>query len=271
MNSPQNARTVIFCDLDGTLMVNPFHGFVFPEVYSRIGTHAGLSVESVRQLVMTEFDRRLTNPPPDNLPWVMDWDDIVQTVAARFGASLPPDLCETLATQHANPPDSSTLDDAVTALRRVREVGGRWLVVASMGLAKYQSPVMRGIGLYDCFDDFLMPDLTNCLKTDACFYQQYLNDGHAHRRLHISLGDNYIHDVVFPKSLGFYSVLRLPVPELNDVPPFERPPHIHHYGSRIQFYPVDPALATTLPDAVITHLSELPDVISQIERNGTRG
>ncbi len=262
--------TVLFFDLDGTIMVNPFAKEVFPVVIGRLAAATGLAPEMLADEIVAENRHRQAHPDPANQALVMDWDDIVQVVARRHGVpggTIPPDICQELLRQHAAPPFMATLDNAVEVLRTLRAPGlHRWFVVASMGLSKYQVPVLRSLGLYAQFDDFLMPDLTGCLKFDRRFYEKYLDAP----RLFISVGDNYLHDVALPRSLGFHPVLRLPVPELNRYTPFERPAHIAPYTHLIQYYPDDPALATALPDAVITSLAELPAAVAHLEQQYSR-
>jgi FMN phosphatase YigB (HAD superfamily) len=265
--------TVLFFDLDGTLMVNPFDKEVFPVVLGKLAAATGLAPESLMDEIVAENRHRQAHPDPANPALVMDWDDILQVVARRHGVpegAIPPDLCQELLRQHAAPPFTATLDNAVEVLRTLRAPGmHRWFVIASMGLGKYQVPVLRSLGLYAQFDDFLMPDLTGFLKFDRPFYDKYL-DGSGANRLFISVGDNYLHDVAFPRSLGFHPVLRLPVPELNRYEPFERPAHLSPYTHLIQYYPDDPATATALPDAVITNLAELPAVVARLEQQQAR-
>jgi putative hydrolase of the HAD superfamily len=265
--------TVLFFDLDGTLMVNPFAKEVFPTAIGKLAEATGLAPGTLADEIVVENRHRQARPDPANQALVMDWDDIIHAVACRHGVpegTIPTDICQELLRQHAAPPFTATLDNAVEVLRTLRAPGRhRWFVVASMGLSKYQMPVLRSLGLYAQFDDFLMPDLTGCLKFERCFYERYLDDPGANR-LFISIGDNYLHDVAFPRSLGFHPVLRLPVPELNRYEPFERPAHLAPYTHLIQYYPDDPGAATALPDAVITNLAELPAVVAWLEQQYAR-
>jgi len=257
-------KTVIFFDLDGTLMVNPFNRQIFPEVFAGLAAQTGRSADQWALEVFGENARRMADPDPANFPATMDWDDIIATVAAWHGATFQRGTLPPLVEKYAVPPYINTLDDAVSALRKLREPGHRWLVVASMGLSKYQNPVMKALGLYDCFDDFLMPDLNGYLKTDPRFYERYTASG---RQL-IHVGDNYIHDVKVPKQIGAHPVLRLPVRDEHFVAldPFKRPPLIGEYGAMIQFYPDSTHHADVLPDAVVVSLQELPSVVARLER-----
>jgi len=188
----------------------------------------------------------------------MDWDDIIETVAARYGVDGVPSA-ETLVIQHAHPPHTALIDDALNVLTHLKQGGRRKLVVASMGLARYQLPVLRGLELYPLFDDFLMPDLSGYLKTERKFYKDYpTEDG-----LRIHVGDRYDHDCYFPSLWGAKTVLRLPFPEFINIPPMERPALLKTIRWRVGGMLPE---MNILPSAVVTHLSELAEVVEILER-----
>jgi FMN phosphatase YigB (HAD superfamily) len=250
--------TTLFFDLDGTLMTNPFWSVVFPKVTESLAEQTGKTPQALFEVIMAEHDRRLQNPLADR-PLTMDWEDIFASVAAAQDAHIT-FSAEALVIAHAAPPYTETLDKAPEVLRRLRQNGGRKLVAASMGLSKYQFPVMRALGLYDCFDDFLTPDRTGYLKTERGFYADYL--GQPDLRIHI--GDRYDHDCYFPKSLGARVVMRLPFTELAAPDPFDRPRYLDKLKARISGL-VDGGIPVP-PDAVVIHLRELEGVISRLER-----
>jgi FMN phosphatase YigB (HAD superfamily) len=247
--------SVLFFDLDSTLMINPFWKVVFPQVTAEIGAAAGLSPDEVFELILAEHDRRLADPLPDRA-LTMDWEDIMQTAAQNLGVAFE-GSAEELVKAHAGPPHSYTLDGAEKVLGELK-AGGYKLVVSTMGLSKYQFPVMRALGLYDFFDDFLTPDLTGYLKTEREFYAAYLES--APRRIHI--GDRYDHDCYWPQQFGTRSILRLALDELKPYPPLERPQYLEGLKERIsgRMEVLDPP-----PDAVVVHLAELPGVIAELE------
>ncbi|HRE47559.1 MAG TPA: HAD family hydrolase [Aggregatilineales bacterium] len=270
MNSA--ASTILFIDLDGTCMVNPFARQVFPRVMGMLSQACALPPENLLRQVLAENAHRQTLPNPLSAAWVWDWDQIVQEIAGRHGIPLgviPLDICAVLARQYAAPPDTATLDEAEVHLCALR-AAHRVLNVASMGLNVYQRPVLDALGLTECFDDFLMPDITGFQKTERGFFARYLDDPAAPpHRCYISVGDNFMHDVAAPKRLGFSAVLRLPVPELESLSPFERPAHIEPFSAHIQRYPAE--TGGVLPDAVIVHLSELAEVVRVLEANAPTG
>jgi FMN phosphatase YigB (HAD superfamily) len=202
---------------------------------------------------------------------VWDHDDIMMTVAAAYripDGALSPRLHEELCAAHAAPPHTATLDDAASVLRSLKTAPDgrpRRLVVSTMGLSKYQLPVMRALGLYELFDDVLTPDLTDHLKTARGYYARYLDAAGTYASARrINIGDNYEHDIEVPKSLGALAVLRLPEPELAAFTPFERAAHLAAYSATIQNYPTDRPVRA-VPDAVVISLAELPAVIAHLE------
>ena len=225
--------TILFIDLDGTILVNPFLTAVFPHLARHLTPAIGLSEEELLAEALAEHAERLRQPERDPR-WIMDWDDIVETVVRRHGAALPAKV-NNLVVEYARPPYISILNQADDVLRRLK-APHRKLVVASAGLSRYQMPVLKALGMALLFDDYLMPDLTGCLKTDPGFYARY-SERTPRPRL-ISVGDSYRDDVIYPKRFGFHAVLKAPaLPETLEV----------------------------APDAVITSFAELPAVIDKIE------
>ncbi len=194
-------QTILFVDLDGTILVNPFLSAVFPYYEERLAPN-------LTREFLAEQRERLALPNADPV-WVMDWDDICATVVQRHGWELPAPV-HALVEEYSRPPFISVLDEADTILRQIVQPK-RKLVVASMGLSRYQMPVLRGLGLATLFDDFLMPDTTGVLKTDPRFYANYAGID----ALKINLGDNLIDDVLHPQALGHKTIQVVPIPPAN--------------------------------------------------------
>lgn len=251
--------TILFFDLDATLMINPFLSGVFPRIFTNLQAQTGQSPDELLKAVIEENYRRLEISNGDD-PLVMDWDDIVRVVAAQHGGACEDDLVA-LVEEFCQPPYIQMLDDAANVLHALT-LPHRKLVVASMGLSKYQLPVLKALGLYPLFHDLLMPDLTGYLKTDARFYSTYT--GIKPRPTFISVGDRYRDDVVVPKSCGFNAVLKLAITGLEAVPALERPRYLAQYRDQVDDLPENPAV---LPDAVISTLAELPAVIDALEKS----
>src|SRR5690554_4208511 len=140
-------QTVVFFDLDGTLIVNPFERAVWPVVMGEIADKSGTPVETVRALIIEENQARQRSSSVSAV-LAMDWVDITRTVAARLGVELEAG-CESLVCQHAAA-HSSLLENAYDVLRELN-APHRALVVATKGLAKYQLPVLDALGLTSLF------------------------------------------------------------------------------------------------------------------------
>jgi hypothetical protein len=83
----------------------------------------------------------------------------------------------------------------------------------------------------------------------------------------VSIGDHFQDDVLCPKSFGFVSILKAPIPELAALDPIERRYHLAAFRSQIRGFPEKPSM---LPDAVITSLTELPELITCLENTHER-
>jgi len=257
-----HSESVLCIDLDGTVMTNPFWPVVFPTVFEDISRQCGCSAEEARNEVVAENKARLESPSAD-AALAMDWDDIVQTVSHRLGGVCGLSL-ERLVSQHALPPWTSLIDHADQVLSALAHGGRRRLVASSMGLSKYQFPVLRALGLFDLFDDFLMPDLTAYLKTDSRFFDACLAGRNP--ASFIAIGDKYVDDVANMKRLGMRAVLRFPDSALRAISPLARP-RSAAIGELINADRQNAELPdAVLPDAVVVDLQELSEVIPQLER-----
>jgi FMN phosphatase YigB (HAD superfamily) len=247
--------TYLFVDLDHTVMRNPFQGFVFPPIATELAAKTGLEASIIVDLLVQENENRLQS---QTLPaeMIMDWDDIVQVVAARLNVTCdvaPLALVQT----HAAPPHTQVLDGSYVVLDELARPAHRRVIASTMGLSKYQVPVLTALGLDRCFSDVLAPDICQYLKTDPRFFRKYsTSDG-----LFITIGDNYHDDVDAPRRFGFHAIWvprvddkRLVREQLADLSPFIRWDHI------------DPLAGLTVrPDAIALSLYELPAIVSQIE------
>jgi FMN phosphatase YigB (HAD superfamily) len=242
--------SVIFFDLDGTIMVNPFESAVWPVILSDLSVRTGISVERLYKIIANENRRRQDNP---NCPAVqaMDWDDIVQTVATRLGTSIS-SSCEQLVRQHATT-HSSILDQGDQVLKQLGQEH-RALVVATKGLRKYQQPVLDALGLTRSFRAILTPDTHNALKKNPAFF----GDWPRKSQVTIMVGDSYEDDVRTPVSEGFKTVWKHVEigthPQLAHADPF----------TRARNFPYRPD-QTARPDAIIASLQELPALVNQWE------
>ncbi|HEX5324095.1 MAG TPA: HAD family hydrolase, partial [Capsulimonadaceae bacterium] len=146
-------------------------------------------------------------------------------------------------------------------LLSLKDAGHRRLVVSSMGLSRYQLPILKALDIYDLFDEFLMPDLTGHLKWHPEHYAsctQTATDPHVF----IAIGDMYRDDILPAKSFGFCAILKARIPALAGQGALERPRQLHAFREEL---PGAPGSITHLPDAVISDLSELLNVIPALE------
>ncbi len=251
-------QTILFLDLDSTIMTNPFWTVIFPTISQLLSKKTGIPAESFIELMLNEKEKRLKNPPAVRMQ-AMNWDDIIPMIANQYGIQNIGSI-EELVRLHSNPPYTALLDNALQVLHALSMNGRRKLVASSMGLSKYQFPVLRSLGLFKIFDDFLMPDLTGFLKTEPQFFNKYSKE--SSNSIFISVGDHFGDDIIFPKTIGFLAILKAPFPALRNLSPFERPYHLEQFVGQIRGLCNAPPF---LPDAVIVDLEELLDVVSAIE------
>jgi FMN phosphatase YigB (HAD superfamily) len=243
-------ESVIFIDLDGTIIRGPFEPAVFPVVFAELAQKSGLAHHEIRRLVIQEnLDRQ--QDPNVSAAQAMDWDDIFDTVATRLGVRLQASAVQ-IANAHAGPPYSAVLDNADQVLKQLANPH-RALVVATKGLRKYQLPVLGALGLAPLFTDILTPDVNRALKNRLAFY----GDWPRAARLKISVGDHFEDDVVPPCQFEFKTVWKCNASDdaLNHLDPFERPASFDYAEGQ-----------TVRPDAIIVSLSELPYVVEELEK-----
>ena len=254
--------SVVYVDLDGTIIRGPFEPAVFPVVFAELARKARLDVSEIRRQVLEEnLDRQ--RDPNVSAVLAMDWDDIFNTVAERLGVSLETRAVE-IANQQAGPPYAALLDGADQVLKLLAS-RRRALVVATKGLAKYQRPVLNALGLTPLFTDILTPDVNHALKNDLRFF----GDWPQAAPLQISVGDHYEDDVVAPKQFGFKAIWKVGTPDeetseqlahvksgaqLRKLDPFERPTNFQTAQRQ-----------TARPDAIIFSLCELREVVERLE------
>jgi len=245
-------RSVIFVDVDNTIISGPFESAVFPIILREMAAKSGLAIDKIRRLIVKENIDRQQDPTVPAIV-AMDWDDIVEVVASRLGFRISEKVIDIVRT-HARPPYSHVLDDAKSILKQIANPH-RVLVAVTKGLAKYQLPILDALELTNLFTDILTPDKNSALKKELAFYGKW---PHL-TEFQISVGDHYEDDVIAPRAFGFKTIW-IPDREegLNEqmqaLSPFERPPN-YSYQDNLQIR----------PDAIILSLQELPKVVEQIE------
>ena len=247
-------NTYLFVDLDHTVMRNPFQGCVFPPIAAELAEKTGLTAAALIDLIVQENEQRLTRQslPPET---IMDWDDIVRVVAGRLNVScgLSP---LALVKAHAAPPDTQALDGSHQVLAALSLPPHRRVIASTMGLSKYQIPVLAALALDQCFSDLLAPDICGFLKTDARFFGKY--SGSA--GLFVTIGDNYYDDIAAPTSFGFRTIWlpreadsRLDRDQLKTISPTARWAQINQANLSVR------------PDAIALSLFELPAIVEALE------
>jgi len=246
----QQWESVVFFDLDNTLMEGPFESAVFPAVFRELSEKSGLEPAEIRRLVVRE---NLERQKREDVSAVlsMDWDDIFGTIAARLGISLETNALELVRT-HVTPPDSILFEHAAEVLNDLSKPG-RAIVAATKGLRKYQIPILHGLGLDSLFTEILTPDTNNALKQDPSFYGAWAGS----TRLQISVGDHYLDDLTAPQSFGFKTIWKpgKQSDQIKRFDPFERPAHYSFQDDQL-----------VRPDAILVFLTELPAIIARLEK-----
>lgn len=252
--------TLLFFDLDATLVENQFSRQAIVPLLQEIADASDQSVEQVGRAMGDENWRRQQDTP--NHPLTMDWHDIVLTIAEKHGVMLSEQVDERWQAI-ASADGVDVLDNAPDVLRTLK-APHRKIILSTKGLRKYQMPVLDVTGLKAHFDDILTPDITGYLKTKPEYFAKYADTD----ALKIQIGDHYFDDVICAQEKGYFCILRAPIDALRELDPFERPQHIATHREQIKTYPR--AGTEVVPDAVVVSLKELPPIIEKLETEHAR-
>lgn len=249
--STPDYQTVIFIDLDGTLMINPFESAVWPVVIQELRQKSGNDSSTILQMIEDENYARQRDDTVSPI-LAMDWDDITLTVAQRLGVTLSANVTQ-LVRKHAAS-HSSLLDYAIEALRELA-APHRALVVATKGLGKYQRPVMDALGLTPHFQDIITPDSNNGLKKHRHFFGDWPERGQQA----VMVGDLYTDDVLYPSAHGFKTIWK---PRASLIPN-----SLYHLSpfTRAKEFPYTPE-QTARPNAILVSLRELATTVTRMEQ-----
>lgn len=248
-------QTILFFDLDATLVENGFSRKVIMPLLQEIADQAEESLDTIRRAFGGENWHRQQHTPDD--VHTMDWNHILESIATQYGATVS-DTIDNRWQHLANADDIEILDTSPVVLKLLQRPH-RKIVLSTKGLYKYQKPVLDLTGLFPLFDDILTPDITGYLKTTPDYFASYADV----EALKIQIGDHYYDDVICANQKGYKSVMRVPIDALSVYDPFERPQFLADYKDEIYTYPkTEPSI---VPDAVVTSLTELPDVINRLE------
>jgi FMN phosphatase YigB (HAD superfamily) len=192
------SKTVIFLDLDHTLIENPFASAIFPPLCSKIGMQVGKTGDAILEEILIEQIKRVgekKGPVQE-----VDWQSIIESVTSRLGATFLDDI-ELSVKQHSIPPHSYSYPGAVDTLSEMKKRD--WtLIASSKGLWRYQSHVLMGLELHRFFDGFAMPDLLGYRKTERSFYIPFIREAEKV----IIVGDNLLEDIFYPRTFGFRTI-----------------------------------------------------------------
>ncbi len=245
-------QSVVFIDMDRTLLEGPFISVVFPWVLGEISRKTGQDFAALLRQVRQENLDRLANPAY-NAVQAMDWDDIFASVAAQLGITLEASAIELVRT-HPGPPFTTLNPGVHEALREMSAARPRRaMVLATKGLKKYQVPILEACGLLPYFDDILTPDDSHVVKQSREFFGQWP----GRTRLQIMVGDLIEDDVLPAHQFGFKTVwCAWDCCNASLQPdPFAR---AQDHLEALRDQPVR-------PNAVIVSLSELPQVVERME------
>lgn len=245
-------------DLDGTLMQNPFVGYVFPELEDIISKNINTD-ESVVDLLVAEHNHRMQQ---GKIVEAYDWDDIVQKLLKKYELSLQVNV-EEIVIRHSVAPKIYLLDDDVINSLQYLKDKGYYLAVVTNGFYKYQAPVLKQLKIYDLFDLIVTPDRCGYAKPNAKILDEVRKKGQvvAH------VGDRIDHDIVMANEEGIQSIFinrRLP----SEVEKLTIDERIHwsglkdflleklrkELGQEVQWK------ETVLPNKIITNIAELKDI-----------
>ena len=250
-------NTVLFIDIDSTLIENEFSPRLFSQIVDEMATDTGQTRQDIQLAIYRENNRRQKETPND--PATMDWEDIVNSVAERLESRKQWSFTQSWQ-QMAKVEDIRVLDNALEVMQRLKKPH-RKLVIATKGLSVYQMPILDVVGLTPLFDDILTPDKTGYLKTEPDYFKGYIQQNNTR---FIQIGDHYYDDVICAKRNGFQVILRAPIFEMNRVDAFERPALVERYSSEISTFPRDGTDVS--PDAVVMSLEEVPDIVEKMEQ-----
>lgn len=239
-------RTMLFVDLDNTIIESFFHRAVFEKACGEIAEKTGRPLKQVRCEVKRENLDRQRNPDI-SVERAMDWDDIVHTVARRLGIELETSVLG-LIQSNAGPPYSRVLESADRVLEQLAS-RDRMIIAATNGLRKYQLPILEALDLKRLFADILTPDSHHALKSERAFYGPWLTMGD----LRIMVGDDYEFDILASERFGFKTIWKpngkseSPEPATDSLKPC------------IETRPL------AFPDEVIHSIRELPMAVLRLE------
>ncbi len=242
--------SVLFVDLDDTIIRGPFETAVFPIIFKKISEKSGLDVKEIRHLIVEENRYRQHNKR-FSATLAMDWDDIVQKVASKLSVRLPHNIVLEIVKNHTSNKYIKVVDNADMILKKMKlNEPSRPIVASTKGLRKYQMPVLKALNILKIFDDIITPDKFNSLKDNVKFYGTWPKI----TKLQITFGDHYEDDIFYPRKFGFKTILK----NREIKSKLKQDGRKSLKASLFKKYPVK-------PDIIIHLLNELPNAVKKIE------
>ncbi|WP_261381557.1 HAD family hydrolase [Paenibacillus cremeus] len=203
-------------DLDGTLMQNPFGKWVFPEVKQLIEQQLNTTYNSTESLVREHELRMSQNRSVE----AYDWDDMLRQLLKELQLELEIDI-EQLVIKHSVAPKIYLLEETIIPTLKSLKQQGYSLATVTNGFYKYQFPVMKALGLSECFDEIITPEIAGCGKPNEGIFRALLESG----TIVAHVGDRLDHDVFLANHKNVYSILIYHnLPDcLRPLAPHERP------------------------------------------------
>ena len=224
---------IIYIDLDNTLVINPIGIYVFPTIYREVSKELGIPIELIRSKVISKHVEFVAKGDIKSY----DWDYIVNIVLKELGYRKSVDI---YSMHVENCHRVTILDNAIDILRDLRK-NGYTIVLSTNGLWKYQECVVRYSGLEEVLDDVLTPDRVGYLKSSREFFRYGISNA-------ISIGDNLVFDIYYPKLFGLKTVL------------VDRGYRAEAYARALG---ID--LNSIIPDAIVKNLQCLPTVLEELK------
>lgn len=194
-------RTVLFIDLDNTLVINPLGRHALPSVYRYLEEKYSIDPEEVKRYMIRRNLELLKIDPVK----AFDWDYILQEyISARLGIIETRAIVLDEHLKHCS--KTLVFDDVIESLEILRREG-YVMILATNGLSKYQECVIRHTGLYKYFDEIHTPDKIGFTKNSERFYQIYSLDLGEENIEKIVIGDDLYFDVYYPSSIGLRTIL----------------------------------------------------------------
>ncbi|WP_339146944.1 MULTISPECIES: HAD family hydrolase [unclassified Sutcliffiella] len=246
-------------DLDGTLMQNPFIGWVFPEieqVFQEVSKVNQLN-ELKFELVIDEHNRRMLE---EEIVAAYDWDGIIEQIFTQHNIKHKIDV-EALVNKHLSDGKVYLLEEDILSTLESLKAKGYKLAIITNGYYKYQAPVLVQLNIYHVFDKIITPEKIGVAKPNIGMASAFTLEDEviAH------VGDRIDHDVRYANECQTKSIfiMRSYPDSIVNIPADERPKQNEviellkkKWNKEIQSQ--DTAIpASCIPDCIITSIKEL--------------